>query len=467
MLSGQIPDSLGYLPQLRELLLDHNQLYGKMPASLGRCITSEKIDLSYNKIRGKIPPEFSALQNMHFYFNISNNLLEGAVLEFSKMVMVQAIDLSLNHFSGEIPGSLSSCMNLQYLNLSGNAFEGPIPPSLINLKYLQNIDLSTNNLSGTIPVAFKEMKSLLYINLSSNNLTGEVPKGGVFATLGESAVMGNLGLCGEWINLQPCSYSKHKQLSKKVIVPVVIGIAIFSMSLSLLVYSCRRKPSSQNTIALNVGPNRISYEELLDATDGFSHTNLLGVGSFGSVYRGILNSGINIALKVLNLQDENAQQSFIKECNVLKRARHRNVIKIISACSNFEFKASILPFMSNGSLERWLYPQGTSECRLNLIDRLSLALEIAQGMTYLHHHCFVQVIHYDLKHSNVLLGDDMTPYIADFGIAKLLFGNSIDSLTSTNALKGSTGYIAPGIISVLFQYRLSINGIWFLYQFLE
>ncbi|KAH9291276.1 hypothetical protein KI387_043535, partial [Taxus chinensis] len=73
-----------------------------------------------------------------------------------------------------------------------------------------------------------------------------------------------------------------------------------------------------------------------------------------------------------------------------------------------------------------------------------IAKEIAEGMVYLHHHCFVQVIHCDLKPSNVLLGDDMTPYITDFGIAKLLFGNSMDSLTSTNAVKGTTGYIAPG-----------------------
>ncbi|GLJ20707.1 hypothetical protein SUGI_0377240 [Cryptomeria japonica] len=99
--------------------------------------------------------------------------------------------------------------------------------------------------------------------------------------------------------------------------------------------------------------------------------------------------------------------------------------------------------MSNGSLERWLYPQDGAQCSLNFSDRLRIALEIAQGLVYLHHYCFVQVVHCDLKPSNVLLGDDMTPKIADFGIAKLFFGNSMDSLTSTVALKGSIGYIAP------------------------
>ncbi|KAH9319463.1 hypothetical protein KI387_021232, partial [Taxus chinensis] len=363
------------------------------------------------------------------------------------MVMVQAIDVSLNHFSGEILGALASCTNLQYLNLSWNAFEGSIPTSLTILKNLEDIDLSKNNLSGTIPIDFKDMKILQHINLSSNRLIGEVPEGGFFTRLDESTLMGNLGPCGKWIKLQPCSYSKYKQLSvsRKVIVPLLIGITIFIMSFLLLVVFFRRRHTSPTApdLALNLGATRISYAELVDATHGFSHTNLLGIGIFGSVYRGILNNGRNIAVKVLNLQADNAHQSFSRECNVLKRVRHHNVIKIISVCSNIDFKALILPFISNGSLERWLYPREEEECKLNLNNKLRLATEITHGMTYLHHHCFVQVIHSDLKPSNVLLGDDMTTYIADFGISKLLVVNSMDSLTSTNALKGSTGYIAP------------------------
>ncbi|GLJ56307.1 hypothetical protein SUGI_1215660 [Cryptomeria japonica] len=367
-LTGKIPESLGDLPQLRYLVLHHNQLSGKIPASLGRCITLEKLDLAHNKLEGNLPHGWASFPNLQFYFNISSNFLQGSLLEVSKMVMVQAIDVSHNNFSGAIP------MDLQ------------------------------------------EMIMLQHINLSSNKLIGEVPKGGAFGVVDESAFLGNVGLCGSWIKLPSCSSSKHKQgsISKK-----------------------------ENTLELNIGPRIISFDELVDATGGFDQTNLLGVGSFGSVYRGILNDGTNIAVKVLNLEDENVLQSFNRECNVLKRVRHRNVIKIISTCSTSDFKALILPFMSNGSLERLLYPEGGDECRLKLNDRLRIAKEIAQGMEYLHHHCFVQVIHCDLKPNNVLLGDDVTPCIADFGIAKIIFGNSIDSLTFTSSLKGSIGYIAP------------------------
>ncbi|GLJ21139.1 hypothetical protein SUGI_0386640 [Cryptomeria japonica] len=444
MLSGQIPDSLGELPQLRRLHLDHNQLSGKIPASLGRCKTLEKVDMAHNKLTGNIPPEFASFQNIKFYFNVSGNLLQGSILEMSKMVMVLAIDVSQNNFSGGIPSALASCKELEYLNLSSNSFWGPIPPSLANLQNLQYMDLSCNNLSGTIPAVFEKMKMLQHLNLSSNRLTGEVPKGGAFATLDASEIMGNIGLCGGWINLPPCSHSNHKHpsVSKKVIIPIVVGIAILIMSLLLIAFSYRSCRLS-NTPALKVWPPKISYEELVDATGGFSDENILGVGSFGSVYKGILNNGRNIAVKVLKLQDEHAHQSFSRECNVLKRVRHRNVIKIISACSNLDFKALILPFMSNGSLERWLYPHDGGRCSLNLSDRIRIAMEIAEGMAYLHHYCFVQVIHCDLKPSNVLLGDDMTSYIADFGLSNIIFGNSMDSLTSTDALKGSIGYIAP------------------------
>ncbi|XP_057815506.2 putative leucine-rich repeat receptor-like serine/threonine-protein kinase At2g24130 isoform X2 [Cryptomeria japonica] len=443
MISGKIPESLGDLPQLRYLVLHHNQLSGKIPASLGRCITLEKLDLAHNKLEGNLPHGWASFPNLQFYFNISSNFLQGSLLEVSKMVMVQAIDVSHNNFSGEILAPLSNCIELQYLNLSWNSFDGAIPASLKKLKNLQDIDLSNNNLSGAIPMDLQEMIMLQHINLSSNKLIGEVPKGGAFGVVDESAFLGNVGLCGSWIKLPSCSSSKHKQgsISKKVILPIVIGTTIFIMSFILVIFYMRHK--KENTLELNIGPRIISFDELVDATGGFDQTNLLGVGSFGSVYRGILNDGTNIAVKVLNLEDENVLQSFNRECNVLKRVRHRNVIKIISTCSTSDFKALILPFMSNGSLERLLYPEGGDECRLKLNDRLRIAKEIAQGMEYLHHHCFVQVIHCDLKPNNVLLGDDVTPCIADFGIAKIIFGNSIDSLTFTSSLKGSIGYIAP------------------------
>ena len=176
-----------------------------------------------------------------------------------------------------------------------------------------------------------------------------------------------------------------------------------------------------------MGHQRISYRELITATGEFTNANLLGVGSFGKVYKGVLNDGTIIAVKLLNIENEGAHKSFDKECKVLSRVRHWNLIRIITSYSNHQIKALIFPFMSNGSLEKWLYPGYGVASSLSLIQRLNIAIYIEQGMAYLHHHCFIQVIHCDLKPNNVPLGEDMRAYLIDFGIATICFSNSRDN----------------------------------------
>lgn len=188
----------------------------------------------------------------------------------------------------------------------------------------------------------------------------------------------------------------------------------------------------------------------MEATARFDEQRLVGSGSYGRVYKGILPDGTNIAVKVLQFQTGNSTKSFNRECQVLKRIRHRNLIRIITACSLPEFKALVLPYMSNGSLDACLYPQ-TRSSDLNLVQRVSICSDIAEGMAYLHHHSPVKVIHCDLKPSNVLLNEDMTALVSDFGIARLIMtvesGNSgvIENTgnSTANVLCGSIGYIAP------------------------
>ncbi|PPD85265.1 hypothetical protein GOBAR_DD17815 [Gossypium barbadense] len=127
---------------------------------------------------------------------------------------------------------------------------------------------------------------------------------------------------------------------------------------------------------------RISYHDLAQAADGFSQSNLLGVGSFGSVYKGTLSTGMTIALKVFHVNQDRASKSFDIECEVLRNIRHRNLVKIINSCSNVEFKALVLEFMPNGSLEKWLYSQNHF---LNVLQRLNIVIDIALAVEYLHH----------------------------------------------------------------------------------
>jgi Leucine-rich repeat (LRR) protein len=456
ILFGKISNSIAPLKQLRRLFLHHNHLSGSIPASLGDCIKLELLDLSHNMLTGSIPPEIVELYNLIFYLDLSWNLLEGSLpMGIGKIAMAQAIDISANHLIGVIPSTLGSCIELLSLNLSQNSFQGSIPDSLEKLQRLTNLDLSSNTLSGVVPITLNKLKMLQYLNLSFNKFTGEIPKGGFFAN--RSIVMslnGNPDLCGPQVfQLSPCStLGGHSTILKRVLLPVSGAIA-FILCCLLSRFLWRGNMHIQNldvsrAIFQKLEHRRISYQELHIATNGFVESNLLGTGSFGVVYKGILKDGTPVAVKVLQLQNDQSEKSFKTECSVLRKVRHRNLVKIITSCYNLHFKGLVFEFMSNGSLEKHLYPNrvennGEDVCELGLKTRLDIAIDVAHALEYLHHDSFVQVVHCDIKPSIVLLEEDMLGHITDFGIARLFGESSTNSHASSLALRGSVGYIAP------------------------
>ncbi|PHT97920.1 hypothetical protein BC332_33164 [Capsicum chinense] len=132
---------------------------------------------------------------------------------------------------------------------------------------------------------------------------------------------------------------------------------------------------------------------------------------------GVLRSGTAMAVKVFNLQLDAAFKSFDTECDVLCSLRHKNLVKVITSCSNLDFKALVLKYMPNGSPEKYLYSQNYF---LDTNQRLSIMIDVACALEYLHHGCSLLVIHCDVKPSNVLLDEDMVAHLSDFGISKLL-----------------------------------------------
>jgi len=160
-------------------------------------------------------------------------------------------------------------------------------------------------------------------------------------------------------------------------------------------------------------------------------------------------------VKVFNLEQSGSNRSFVAECEALRRMRHRCLLKIITCCSSInqhheEFKALVFEFMPNGSLNGWLHPKSgmpTISNTLSLEQRLNIAVDIMDALDYLHNHCQPPIVHCDLKPSNILLTEDMSARVGDFGISRILpesASRTLQNSNSTIGLRGSIGYVAPG-----------------------
>ncbi|XP_060182895.1 probable LRR receptor-like serine/threonine-protein kinase At3g47570 [Lycium barbarum] len=214
--------------------------------------------------------------------------------------------------------------------------------------------------------------------------------------------MFNDTLCGApRFHVPPCPISLNRRSKRKKLLLIVFpllgtAVIIVFITLAFVWMRCRREGNVPVQADLLATRGRISYYEIVQATNAFSESNFIGSRSFGSVYQGILRDGTTIAVKAL-----------------------------------------VLEYMPNGSLEKWLYSHNYF---LDIMQRLSIMIDVACALEYLHHGCSAPVIHCDLKPSNVLLDENMVARVSDFGISKLLGEDESDLHTKTFA---TFSYIAP------------------------
>ncbi|XP_050274935.1 probable LRR receptor-like serine/threonine-protein kinase At3g47570 [Quercus robur] len=466
LFSGEIPDIFSNLTWLYELDMASNRLSGRIPMSIATCQRLEMLVLQRTALSGSIPKQIFELPQLKFLL-LANNSLSGFLPdEFGHLRQLEFMDISGNQLSGNIPAITERYSILQYLNIARNRITGSIPKSLENLAALESLDLSSNNLSGLIPTELENLNALQMLNLSFNSLEGEVPKNGVFANISWDSLQGNKQLCvfdhetAEKLRVTTCvtKTKSNSDLVLKVIIPTSSFIVLVCASCLVCAVITKKKRKTINNQSssseLKGLPPRLSYSEIQLATNGFDTKNLIGRGAFGSVYRAVFSTGesgihTTVAVKVLDLTQSKASKSFVTECEALRNIRHRNLVKVFTSCSSIdhtgaEFKALAMEFMSNGNLDKWLYPEDV-ECgsTLTLTQRLNIAIDVASALDYLHHDCDPPVVHCDLKPGNVLLDEDMTAHVGDFGLARFLSHDSSQTGSSTIGLKGSIGYIAP------------------------
>ncbi|CAM0146221.1 unnamed protein product [Urochloa decumbens] len=466
--TGHVPSSLSNLSNLIGLDLGSNQLDGHIPPSLGELQMLEELSISSNNLDGIIPKELFRIPTLVMISLSFNNLYGVLPTEIGNAKHLTDLHLSSNTLSGEIPSTLENCESLEYLEMEHNTFSGRIPISFGKIRSLLYINLSHNNLTGLIPVSLGSLQLLEHLDLSFNNLEGEVPTEGIFSNVTAVRIDGNKGLCGgdlEKMHLVACpaiplNPRKHKNyLFKKVMIPIAI---ILPLAIIIYVVLLRIRKQKRNPISLNSFDSKfpkVSYNDLARATEGFSSSNLIGQGRYSLVYRGnLFQDRTFVAVKVFNQKTKGTKKSFVAECNALRNIRHRNLVPILTVCSSIDlsgndFKALVYEFMPQGDLHVLLYStrQDGDTSALNhitLVQRLCIAVDIADALEYLHHNAHGTVIHCDLKPSNILLDDNMVAHVGDFGLARFRVDSAASSFTdsissSSIAIKGTVGYVPP------------------------
>ncbi|CAA7397875.1 unnamed protein product [Spirodela intermedia] len=200
-----------------------------------------------------------------------------------------------------------------------------------------------------------------------------------------------------------------------------------------------KKVAHSDIFASASGIPRYLYKDIEKATHNF--TTILGQGSFGPVYKAEMSNGAVVAVKVLASNSRQGEKEFQTEVLLLSRLHHRNLVNLVGYCVERGQHMLVYEFMSNGSLANHLYVEGVRS--LSWEERLNIALDISQGIEYLHEGAVPPIIHRDLKSANILLDASLTAKVADFGLSKEEM--ALDRRSS--GLKGTYGYMDPNYVS--------------------
>ncbi|QHO08185.1 putative LRR receptor-like serine/threonine-protein kinase IRK [Arachis hypogaea] len=456
--SGELPYGIGNLSSLQVLNVSGNNISGSIPVTIGELKSLYILDLSDNKINGSIPSEIQGASSL------------------------SELRLQRNFLSGRIPAEIDKCSSLTSLILSHNKLTGSIPASIANLTNLQYVDLSWNEVSGGLPKELTNLSHLLGFNVSYNQLQGELPVGGFFNTISPSSVSGNSLLCGSVVNqscpsdhpkpivLNPNSSSSNSSISAqnrhhKIILSIsaliAIGAAAFIavgvVAITVLNIHVRNSMArSAAQFAFSGGEdysgspeNDPNYGKLVmfsgdaDFADG-AHNLLnkdseIGRGGFGVVYRTVLRDGHSVAIKKLTVSSLiKSQDDFEREVKNLGKVRHQNLVTLEGYYWTSSLQLLIYEYLSKGSLHKLLHDDNNSKDVFSWRQRFRIILGMAKGLAHLHQ---MDIIHYNLKSTNVLIDCSSEAKIGDYGLVKLL--PMLDHCVLSSKIQSALGYMAP------------------------
>ena len=260
---------------------------------------------------------------------------------------------------------------------------------------------------------------------------------------------------------QALAFCQYKLVCNNMIYPVSVALSsTASLILTCLVWLMYRKKRKEKHVTSNQNcksyesnieeilkgydslvPKRYKYSEVKKITGSFK--DKLGEGGYGTVFKGNLEDGRKVAVKLLKGSKGNGEE-FVNEVVSIRRTSHVNIVNLLGFCLHGPKRALIFEYMANGSLEKYIQSEETKRA-IGWEKLREIATGIVRGLEYLRQGCNTRIIHFDIKPNNILLDEDFCPKIADFGLAKLC--HLKDSALSMAEARGTIGFIAPEVFS--------------------
>lgn len=513
---GSIPPELGNCKSLIWLDLNTNKLNGTIPPALFKQSGNIAVNFvalkTYVYIKNDGSKEchgagnlleFAGIRQEHLnristknpcnFTRVYRGIIQPTFNHDGSMIF---LDISHNMLSGSIPKEIGKMLYLYILNLGHNNLSGTIPEDLGALKSINILDLSSNSLDGTIPQALTSLSMLMEIDLSNNNLTGMIPEKGQFETFPAERFANNSGLCGYPLPLcgrdsgmnsnsqHQRSHRRQASLAGSVAMGLLFSLfCIFGLIIVAIETKKRRKnkdssldvyidsrshsgtanvswklTGAREALSINLSTfekplRKLTFADLLEATNGFHNDSLIGSGGFGDVYKAQLKDGSIVAIKKLIHISGQGDREFTAEMETIGKIKHRNLVPLLGYCKVGEERLLVYEYMRYGSLEDVLHDQKKSGIKLNWSVRRKIAIGAARGLAFLHHNCTPHIIHRDMKSSNVLLDENLEARVSDFGMARLM--SAMDTHLSVSTLAGTPGYVPPEYYQ---SFRCSTKG---------
>ncbi|KAL3684308.1 hypothetical protein R1sor_002330 [Riccia sorocarpa] len=488
--SGPLPNSFADISALRELNMESNELSGELPTFAPHSWKNmETLSLSRNQFYGTLSSLIMALDDTISHLNLSSNLFSGSIpLEINNLTNLEDLDLSHNQLSGELKLNLRKLQNLQTLNIDRNRLEGRVPDISWDSSSIEVVSLNQNNftdldlatwyqyvMKGTSSSQSSRPRGIRLVGNSIQNIPvlGDLERNlqhpsvstYPFLLLDGNPFCNDLRskkveltfvegwLCrrseNEPVRDGPTYPGRKNDTTKWIIAGVILGAVLIPticatlFVLRRLIRRTRELHQIQEALAKeHVKPPFFTYEELKTATHSFAKSSILGKGGFGTVYRADLQDGSILAVKRLKPTEQN-MADFLNEMVNITGIKHRNLIQLKGCCVRDKLRMLVYEYAENKSLAEALWDP-EKQFVLSWQQRVKICLGIARGLSYLHEELQPKMVHRDIKPQNILLDNDFSAKIADFGLVRP--ATSEDTQITMN-IGGTRGYCSPEYIS--------------------